>query len=142
MTEILVWVLAAFASTRWATLITRDTFGPIRRIREWIEYRYPDPDTEFRGDHIVMVADSDPIQLVNQAGVELVPVEFDGERVSVAVALNPHPLGTLVTCVRCMSVWTGLVAAVIVLTAPTSVVVAVFAPFAFSQFAIWITHAD
>ena len=135
MTVWLLWTLAALAATRWATLITRDEFGPIRQIREWVEYRWPTEDTEFYDSEIVKAEDG---TATNKAGVAVIPHGVN----SSWIAVDPHPLGTLATCVRCMSVWTGMLAAAVVILVPVPVAVAVFAPFAFSQVAITLVRAD
>lgn len=125
-------LVAALAAMRWATLLTEDEFGPIRDLREWIEYRWPTETTVFYESEVVTLEDGSQ---TNRAGVPLVRA---GDAWG---ALNPHPLGTLATCIRCMSVWTGLVAMVLVVLVP-DVALVVFLPFAFSQAAITLKGAD
>lgn len=141
-------VLAALAATRWATLLTRDSFGPIAAVRDWFEYRYPHAETIYRASvvrHEVVTRDTPegpaPVgdRWFTDKGVEVMPhPTITGEY----IATDPHPLGTLVTCVRCMSVWAGLVAMLAVVYLPDPALLAVLAPFAFSQVAITLTRAD
>ena len=140
---ILAWLLAPLAATRWATLITRDSFGPIRQLREWVEFRWPDDDTVFLDSVVTETTDRSNPDVpemrtwATPKGVDVFPVAAGEYR-----AVNPHPLGTLVSCVRCVSVWTGLAATVVAMLVVPSVAVVVFAPFAFSQVAIVFTRTD
>ena len=139
MTEsALVWILAALAATRWTTLLTRDSFGPIRRIREWVLFRWPDDDTEF-GLEYVIPGDPDPMvgELTNP---NRTPVRLHDDGWWRPV--ESTPVGTLVSCARCMSVWAGSAALVVLAVASDVIAAAVFAPFAFSQVAITLIRAD
>lgn len=132
----LVWILAALAATRWATLLTRDDFGPLRDLRNWVEYRWPTEDTRFYPSEIVNAEDG---TTTNRAGVSVMP---DPTEPGAWIAVDPRPLGLLATCARCMSVWSGLAALLVIVFASQPVAAVVFAPFAFSQVAITLLRAD
>lgn len=130
-------VLAAFASARWSQLVVYDSFGPIRDTVTAIKYRYPDADDAYYESEVVGHED---VGWETKHGLAVFPELEQGVRVFYPV--DPHPIGTLLSCVRCMSVWTGLAATALVLLAPAWITLPVLAPFAFSQFAIWITRNE
>lgn len=144
--QIAALILAPLAATRWATLVTRDDFGPIRQLREWavgLEARHPTATTQYRTDFLVSTADGAG---VTPSGVQVVQDATDPDlwwpiqpsRIGASV----EAVGSLVSCVRCVSVWTSTLAVVLFVFLPAPAVVAVFAPFAWSQVAIGLTGAD
>lgn len=136
--ELTVWITAALAAARWATLITRDTFGPIRHLVDRVKYRWPDSDDLYYESEVS--GNEDIGWTVNNLSV--VPAGSDEYGYAMWRPLDPHPVGTLLSCVRCMSVWTGLAAAALVLLAPAWIVWPVLLPFAFSQIAITLTSLE
>lgn len=134
-----VLIAAAFASARWATLITNDDFGPIRDAVDWVKYRWPDADDAYYESEVV--GNEGVGWQVRDSGLDVFP-DVDPGGIRVFYPVDPHPLGTLLSCVRCVSVWTGLAAAAIGLLTPSWAALPVLLPFAFSQITITLTGSD
>ena len=130
-------IVAALASTRIATLLITDTFGPIAELRGWIKYRWPDDDDRFLRSE---VEGSDEYGWQTLRGTPVLRETEAG--LDVFYAVDPHPLGRLWSCIRCMSVWSGLVVMAFILLAPAWVVWPVLLPFAFSQFSITLARGE
>ena len=129
----MLFITGALASARLATLVTQDSFGPIRQIREAIEARWPSPDTAWIAEQVDLTEEG---RALSPRGLELFLDPADG----LYYAIEPKPLGTLATCVRCMSVWTGLVVMAAIFTVPTWILWPALLPFAFSQVAITLSR--
>lgn len=139
MELILGLIVGALAATRFATLVVVDDFGPIADLRTAIRIRYPaEDDAYFESE----VDGSDDVGWTSNRGVPL----FRGDDLYPGIPawypLEPHPLGTLLSCVRCFSVWTGLAVAVLILLGPAWLYYPILLPFAFSQVAISLTRSD
>jgi len=126
-------VVGALAATRFAQLVIQDTFGPIRDAVNWIKYRYPDADDAYYESEVV--GNSDVGWIHRTLDIEVVEGR-DPDGILVFYPVEPHPIGTLLSCVRCLSVWTGLTVTVLILLAPMWVTLPILLPFAFSQIAI------
>lgn len=92
-------VVAVLAAWRLTRLITTDGFPPIKTVRDWLLRRWPSPDSEYP-DHEVTVDDDG----VPRLGTGLPVVEVGGRW----LAVTPHWLGDLVTCVWCAGMWVSL----------------------------------
>lgn len=132
-------VIGGLAAARLATLITQDDFGPIADARNWLRYRWPAEDDAYYESEVV--GHDDVGYTVRDRDLPVFSdVDPDGFRVFYPV--YPHPLGTLLSCVRCMSVWTGLAVTILILTAPAWLYMPVLLPFAFSQITITLTKNE
>ena len=99
------WLIDALAVYRLTRLVTKDSFPPILRAREWLLRRWPSEDTELGesewSEHL-----SGWVEVPRPEGVRA----WEWERRWVPV--EPHWLGELITCVYCASIWlAGLVVA-------------------------------
>lgn len=99
---LVVDVLAAWRLTR---LITTDGFPPVKAVRDWILRRWPSEDAVFPDAEVELDEDTGP-----RLSTGVAVMELDGRW----LAVTPHWLGELVTCVWCAGMWTSL--AVVALT--------------------------
>lgn len=91
---LIVDVLAAFRLTR---LITRDTWPPVKAVRDWLLRRWPSADAEYPASDVTIRDVRDEGTLPTG-----VPVFNSGGR---WLAVRPHWLGELVTCPWCAGFW-------------------------------------
>ena len=135
MVDPVTFVVLVLAASRIAGLLVDDDFGPLRDVRTWVLRRWPDDDTDFY-DSEVTVGDHPSEGTVTGTGVPLVAVGDSGAGM-VWRAVTPTPFGRLWSCVRCMSVWSGVVVTVLAVTSP-HVFWALCLPLAASEAAIRI----
>lgn len=94
------WLAAAvcvLTVARLTRLVTTDTFPPILRLRERVLSRWPADDTMFTGEWVTGTS-GDPTTL---GGASVAYSDL----VDAWVAVEPSPIGELVTCDWCASVW-------------------------------------
>ena len=104
------------AARRAAGMIVSDDFGPLQDLRQTVLARWPGPDTRFLESEVEDVFGD--WQLHDGRPVMLDP---DGDGTRVWYVLFPHPVGSLLSCVRCLSVWTGAVGLLLLATLPAAV---------------------
>ena len=110
-------------------------------MREWWLRRWPAAQTVFYESEVS--GDDQAGWRLRRGGVaipgDLAEIDMGDGPVQVRTwtPLIPHPLGTLATCARCLSVWVGLAAVAALVWVPTPVLWVVMAPFAFSQLVIF-----
>ena len=123
MTVDLVWLIVyILAARRAAGLLLEDDFGPLTDLRTFILSRWPGPDTRFLASEIVnadrMVADRyGETDWRTHSGLD---VFWDVDD-RVWYATFPHPIGSLWSCIRCMSVWTAAVGLLLWVLIPVAV---------------------
>lgn len=103
--EIVVDVLATY---RLARLVSADTFPPVRHARERILGRYPTSGTPIDLDYWTPTGDGEEYRAPDGRTIDTRKVPALAGTEVVAVMPEPHPLGELVTCPWCCSMWIGL----------------------------------
>lgn len=118
-------LIDAAAVHRLTRLVTRDTFPPVRAIREAFHAKFPpenaviadaDPEWDVLGadDPDSLPQPGDRVTAVSIYGIAVQGVAITGPGGELAVAVTkPHPIGELLACTWCASVWVafGVVAA-------------------------------
>ena len=90
-------VVCVLTVARLTRLVTTDTFPPVLHLRERILARWPADDTMFT-DEWVTSTSGEP-QTTSGA-----PVAYS-DTLRAWIAVEPSPIGELVTCDWCASVW-------------------------------------
>ena len=109
MTVDLVWLIVyILAARRMAGLLLEDDFGPLTDLRTAILSRWPGPDTRFLASEIVdaeYVTQEryDSTDWQTHSGLDV----FWEKDEAGWYATFPHPIGSLWSCIRCMSIWTA-----------------------------------
>lgn len=138
----LTLIVAVLASIRIVGLLQIDDFGPIQDLRRWWLNRWPGKLTEFYDSEVE--GDPDTGWILKVSGIpafidhyEELESEDGPVTIPKYVAVDPHPLGQLYECPRCLGYWVSLLAVLGWFYVPFGVWWAVMLPLALGQLVIW-----
>lgn len=142
----MIWasLIGVLAAIRIVRLFQFDDFGPVQDLRRWWLNRWPGEATEFFDSEV----EGDEtygwrlIKSGRDAMLDHYEDADDGTRIPKFVAIDPHPLGELYECPRCLSYWAALAAVLAWLWLPWPVWWAIMLPLAISQLIIWGVRLD
>ena len=99
MTDPLVLVVDVLAAFRITRLISRDSWPPIKAVRDWLLRRWPSADAEYPDVDVKATGRDEGVLATGVA------VFSSGGR---WLAVRPHWLGELVTCPWCAGFWVSV----------------------------------